>query len=400
MNYIFICLLFLFVFYIIYDSVTIQENSVITDIENDMESLFQKLMDEFTTIFPDRNRNSGGVQFYKHIEEKNYDFTTFLDHHRFYCPVSGSPISHDRTDAKEEIIIKDIHGNKLFGHYYRCCWPCTCDITKYARVEPHTYQGNEFYVFTIEDPCKNEKDIPQSVTSFQCNQKKTVNGVHTKSGRLIIGVFFDAQPYDETNPHMKQVSDNLRSMCQERHSQKPHELRGGMGDIFVKLTQVGGSSLKNIYGEKLQSCRTSPEPGSWDENGHCSEKGGGVHQICFHVTPETTDFSTETGQSDWSTKRNENNHCMCLGAWALYKKKGKGTGSELVCDASPEMALSKNYIENWNTWNGNELPDQIKEGVDSLVEQCYREHPSEYLKDSYDKLRENYSSSEWKSVFS
>ena len=87
-------------------------------------------------------------------------------------------------------------------------------------------------------------------------------------------------------------------------------------------------------------------------------------------------------------------------AWALYKKKGKGTGSELVCDAIPEMALSKNYIENWNTWNGNELPDQIKEGVDSLVEQCYREHPSEYLKDSYDKLRENYSSSEWKSVFS
>ena len=53
-----------------FDSVTIQENSVITDIENDMESLFQKLMDEFTTIFPDRNRNSGGVQFYKHIKEK------------------------------------------------------------------------------------------------------------------------------------------------------------------------------------------------------------------------------------------------------------------------------------------------------------------------------------------
>ena len=53
---------------------------------------------------------------------------------------------------------------------------------------------------------------------------------------------------------------------------------------------------------------------------------------------------------------------MCLGAWALYKAKGKGTGDELLCDAIPENALSVDYIKKWNTWNGYELPDQIKKG--------------------------------------
>ena len=41
------------------------------------------------------------------------------------------------------------------------------------------------------------------------------------------------------------------------------------------------SSLKNIYGEPLQPCKTGTEPGSWDNEGYCSERGGGVHQICI-----------------------------------------------------------------------------------------------------------------------
>ena len=32
-------------------------------------------------------------------------------------------------------------------------------------------------------------------------------------------------------------------------------------------------------------------------------------------------FSLETGQSDWSDKREDNNHCVCLGAWSLYNTK-------------------------------------------------------------------------------
>ena len=42
------------------------------------------------------------------------------------------------------------------------------------------------------------------------------------------------------------------------------------------------SNLLNIYDEPLTPCGT-PEmsSGSWDSNGLCSEKGGGVHQICI-----------------------------------------------------------------------------------------------------------------------
>ena len=70
---------------------------------------------------------------------------------------------------------------------------------------------------------------------------------------------------------------------------------------------------------------------------------------------------------------------MCLGAWALYKAKNKGTDKELVCESIPDMALSNDYINNWNTWNGNELDDQIIDGVDSMVKQCYNKKNSDYL---------------------
>ena len=38
----------------------------------------------------------------------------------------------------------------------------------------------------------------------------------------------------------------------------------------------------NIYNEPLQPCGTSTmNPGSWDSSFKCSEKNGGVHQICI-----------------------------------------------------------------------------------------------------------------------
>jgi len=123
---------------------------------------------------------------------------------------------------------------------------------------------------------------------------------------------------------------------------------------------------------------------------------GGVHQICMEVTPERGDFSTQTEQGPWSHDRVGNNHCMCLGAWALYKAKGKGDGDELRCDSIPDYSLSPEYITKWNTWNGHQLTDQIKNGVDSMVQQCYNKKNSQYLKDKYDKIRTSYGG--WSSI--
>ena len=161
---------------------------------------------------------------------------------------------------------------------------------------------------------------------------------------------------------------------------------------------VNDSNLLNIYGEPLKPCRNNVNDmkGSWDKNGYCSEVGGGVHQICFKVNDETKDFSVKTKQSNWSEGRLGNNHCMCLGAWALYKARQdnndiNSTNNELVCESIPEMALNPRYINKWSKWNGHELDNQIKNGVDALYNQCYKkanDKQKTFLKNKYKKLME------------
>ena len=191
--------------------------------------------------------------------------------------------------------------------------------------------------------------------------------------------------------------------CNERNSTEPDNLQGGMGDIFVKLSligkevdTVGHDVLKNIYGEPLKKCQKYPDDsrGLWDSDGFCSEKGGGVIKYVLMLQKILVNFSVETGQSEWSKDRIGKNHCMCLGAWSLYKAKQNNeliqeTNNELNCEAIPEMSLSDNYINNWNTWNGNELEDQVVDGVNSLMKQCYNKgnySQKEYLKNKYNEL--------------
>ena len=156
-------------------------------------------------------------------------------------------------------------------------------------------------------------------------------------------------------------------------------------------------TMKNIYGETLQPCRKYPNDmsGSWDQQGYCSELGGGVHQICFDVTKQTQDFASDTYQGvNWSKDRLGKNHCMCLGAWALYKARQTSnqlskTKNELKCESIPEVSLTKGYIDTWNTWNGNELPNQVVNGVNELVKQCHQKantKQKQYLKKIYKNL--------------
>ena len=154
-------------------------------------------------------------------------------------------------------------------------------------------------------------------------------------------------------------------------------------------------SLLNIYGEPLKSCRSrgsSDMRGSWND-GFCDEMGGGVHQICLDVD-KTNKFSESTGQGPWSEGRKGANHCMCLGAWALYKARQEQgeipkTYNELHCESIMDDALDERYVNNWNTWNGNELPDQIVQGVNQVMDQCYSkgtEQQQNYLINLYNNL--------------
>ena len=113
----------------------------------------------------------------------------------------------------------------------------------------------------------------------------------------------------------------------------------------------------------------------------------------------TKTFSKDTYQSDWSSRRSGRNHCMCLGAYALYKaRQNRGdipkTSGELQCSAIMEDSLSPEYISNWRTWNGHELDHQVRNGIDSLYDEClYQSHDRserDYLTKLYKNIRNYY----------
>lgn len=391
------------IFYLLYKYIFSDSSQ---ESELNKQELYEKIMYDFNKIFPDRNRNSGGAQFYNYIlDNYNPDKKEFDLYNQFYCSVSGSPIDPNRKNIKDLIVMRDLDGNNICGDYYRCCVPCNCDLMKYAKVEKINISLRDgmyiYHVLTINDPCINKSEIPKSVTGFKCNNTKTSNGRHTPSGRLIIGILHNSSLCEQSDLDKIENNEITGKFCSERNSLDPDSLKGGMGDIFVKLSLIGDNdkndnSLKNIYGGPLKKCRKyeTDKNGSWDSEGFCSEKGGGVHQICFDVNEDSQDFSENTGQSDWSKNRLGKNHCMCLGAWSLYKAKQNNelideTYDELTCDAIPEISLNENYVQNWNTWNGNELDDQIIDGVNSLMEQCYKkgnEKQKKFLQNKYNIL--------------
>tara|TARA_Y100000768_G_scaffold171141_2_gene128072 strand:+ start:427 stop:1197 length:771 start_codon:yes stop_codon:yes gene_type:complete len=206
---------------------------------------YEELMNNFMSIFPDRNRNAGGPQFYEYVYSHKDTLTKdkFMLYHTFYCGVSGSPIDPSRGKTFDYITIDHIDGSTYIGKYYRCCWPCLCDIYKYAKVEHHTVTlqdgFHEHMVITIDDPCSNEDKIPDSVSSFNCSNGITENGIRTESGRLIIAVLHEHELYEPTKH--KNLIDPVLKQCENRLNTDPDDLRGGMGDIFVKLSIIKDS---------------------------------------------------------------------------------------------------------------------------------------------------------------
>ena len=401
------------------------------------QALFDDFLENhYRNIFPDGRRNSGGPMFYHYfVNNMDLDREHFILYNQFYCGVSGSIVSPNRSGGNitNHIVLKDLEDNEWFGKYYRCCVPCLCDLMRYTKVERHTVQLSdgpyEHFVITMDDPCINPSNIPGEVSSYQCSGGTTQNGVHAASGRLIVAVLFGNHemteqpvPYD---PNTHTIDGD--QFCEQRICQAPNQLRGGMGDIFVQLSLVGNSEIPqppdrfsclepmnnnsdthsdmvNIFGEPLRKCRSeensSDTRGSWDSQGFCSELGGGVHQICFSVDENTRDFARDTDQGgNWTIDRENKNHCMCIGAWALYKaKQAEGmineTYDELQCDAIPKVALTDTYLNTWATWNGNELSGQIIHGVNKLVEQCHEKAENDshksHLRDLYMDLVNNH----------
>jgi hypothetical protein len=81
--------------------VYINEHFSNTDIYSKYSSLYDNLKKEWTGIFPDTNRNSGGVQFFNHLMKMDLPKEEFDIYNKFYCGVSGSLIDPERILTKE-----------------------------------------------------------------------------------------------------------------------------------------------------------------------------------------------------------------------------------------------------------------------------------------------------------
>lgn len=321
---------------------------------------------EWAQIFPKRNRNAGGAQFFHWILANAETPERFWLLNRSYCAVSGSLVDPKSDPHVVHVRQQADESRRKSGLLWKCCWPCVCDIEEFATTEPFYVERLEITVdvLTISDPCDRLAAFPQEVTSWSCT-----NHVKASSGRAIVGVLHPLEGRESVSQSSNQA------LCAERRASYPSP-QGGMGDIFVRLAvaEPAAGGLKNVYGDPLKPCRRidDDDRGSWDDTGRCSEMGGGVHQICMRMP---ADFSSQTGQSGWSRSRAHTTHCACLGAWALYV--AKGSEAELDCEAIPEDALSTRYIEKWSVWNGHELPNQIESGVDELARQCVQKQPDE-----------------------
>ena len=203
----------------------------------------QKLREAWSTIFPTSNRNSGGPQFFQWIHENAASEQEFDEMNKLYCGVSGSVV---RPRAPiTNVKVKNLNGEQVCGEYYKCCWPCVCDVEKYARAERLTFdlpkadQTITRTALTIPDPCAFPKSMPREVDAFQCVDGKTKNAIQASEGRIVMAMLHGDGTCRPQEPEITRRCDDRKKL-----SSCDLETRGGMGDIFAKLACVGDKDRK------------------------------------------------------------------------------------------------------------------------------------------------------------
>ena len=216
-------------------------NIVISYASDDKGKYYQSLSKDWRSIFPDGNRNAAGPKFYKHISDNYKSFEEFQEYNKHYCAVSGSLIGSGSTPQFVNVK-EDITEKQICGYYYKCCWPCVCDLMKYARVKKITKEFQEgskdIYALIIDNPCTKE-DFPKKVNKnyFCKGNELDYEQVETQDSKLIIGILHEAKFCEPSD--LRKISANKITgrFCPIRNRTPINELRSGMGDIFIKLAR-------------------------------------------------------------------------------------------------------------------------------------------------------------------
>ena len=205
------------------------------------KNYYKELITDWSRIFPDQNRNAAGPKFFKYIIDKEITYKDFVEFNKLYCAVSGSLI--DPNSEPDFLFANESNTNKkICGDYYKCCIPCSCDIMKYSEVEKMKYKFidglQEFYVFTIKNPC-NKKDFPNRVNkNYFCDGVKINNNqAYSLNGRIVIGLLHNGRSCSKDEIDFVKTHQVTGRFCELRNNTPLENLEGGMGDIFIKLAK-------------------------------------------------------------------------------------------------------------------------------------------------------------------
>ena len=204
-----------------------------------IEKLYEKLVDDWSTIFPDGNRNAAGPRFFKYILDQNLDYEEFKQFNKLYCAVSGSLISPDTQP--DDIFLTNFENYEMIcGQYYKCCWPCLCDVMKYSETKKINInfkdQTKDVYAIVINNPC-NKTDFPELVNRDYICSGDELNKKYTYSvdNKLVIGLLHNARKCDAYDIDYIKNDQITGPMCEARNSMPLEKLNFGMGDIFIRL---------------------------------------------------------------------------------------------------------------------------------------------------------------------
>ena len=96
----------------------------------------------------------------------------------------------------------------------------------------------EFFVLTISNPCGKD-DFPMEVNkNYFCNGKKLDDKqVYVLDDRLVIGLFHNASKCNEQSIAAIDKHEITGQYCAFRNNAPLEEVKGGMGDIFIRLAK-------------------------------------------------------------------------------------------------------------------------------------------------------------------
>ena len=202
---------------------------------------YDEVVDQWAKIFPDGNRNAGGAVFFKYFLDNVSSYSDFMEFSKLYCPVSGSLVLPN--SVPDYVAVGEIETKAMTcGNLFKCCWPCSCDVSKYAEVQTivHEFEeGSKFInALVIDNPCeKNDFPIEVERSYFCSGLKLNTNRVFAIDNKVVIGVLHNAASCSD-NDLQKITSNQITGkQCDYRNSIPKEQLDFGMGDIFIKLAR-------------------------------------------------------------------------------------------------------------------------------------------------------------------